>query len=216
MTIYVADLKSFIEPIIQGDLEEGMQNVNLHWNYAFDVGGNEALQTLVFETINQKSSEMGPDPDQDWQWFGVEAMAVTRAEFYGIYGGMFFLGVLLSIVFVFATVLIIYYKQISEGNEDRERFDIMQKVGMTRKEIKKAVNSQVLTVFFLPLLTAGLHLAFAFPLVSKFLALFMVNNVPFLIMVTVASFLVFGLFYILVYRVTSRAYFKIVSDGQRE
>jgi putative ABC transport system permease protein len=129
---------------------------------------------------------------------------------------MFFLGVLLSIVFVLATVLIIYYKQISEGFEDRERFDIMQKVGMTRKEIKKAVNSQVLTVFFLPLLTAGLHLAFAFPFVSKFLALLAVNNVPFLILVTAASFLVFGLFYILVYRVTSRAYFKIVSDGQRE
>ncbi|MDD4096971.1 MAG: ABC transporter permease [Oscillospiraceae bacterium] len=216
MTIYVADLKSFIEPIIQSDLEEGMQNVNLHWNYAFDVGGDAALQTRVFETINQRSSEMGPDPDQDWQWFGVEAMAVTRSEFYGIYGGMFFLGVLLSIVFVFATVLIIYYKQISEGYEDRERFDIMQKVGMTRKEIKKAVNSQVLTVFFLPLLTAGLHLAFAFPLVSKFLELFMVNNVSYLILVTAASFLVFGLFYVLVYRVTSRAYFKIVSDGQRE
>lgn len=216
MTIYVSDLKSFIEPIIQRNSEQGLQGVGLHWCYAFDVGGDAALQTRLYETINQKSEKMQPDPNQDWQWFGVEALAVNRAEFNGMYGGMFFLGVLLSIVFVIATVLIIYYKQVSEGYEDRERFDIMQKVGMTRKEIKKAVNSQVLIVFFLPLLTAGLHLAFAFPFVSKFLKLLGVNDVPFLILVTIASFLVFGLFYILVYRVTSRAYFKIVSDGQRE
>ncbi|NLO63167.1 MAG: ABC transporter permease, partial [Clostridiaceae bacterium] len=216
MTIYVSDLKSFIEPIIQRNSEQGLQGVGLHWCYAFDVGGDAALQTRLYETINQKSEKMQPEPDHNWQWFGVEALAVNRAEFNGMYGGMFFLGVLLSIVFVIATVLIIYYKQVSEGYEDRERFDIMQKVGMTRKEIKKAVNSQVLIVFFLPLLTAGLHLAFAFPFVSKFLKLLGVNDVPFLILVTIASFLVFGLFYILVYRVTSRAYFKIVSDGQRE
>ena len=216
MTIYVSDLKSFIEPIIQSNSDQGVQGVGLHWCYAFDVGGDDALQTRLYETINQKSEKIQPEPDQNWQWFGVEALAVTRAEFYGMFGGMFFLGVLLSIVFVLATVLIIYYKQISEGFEDRERFDIMQKVGMTRKEIKKAVNSQVLTVFFLPLLTAGLHLAFAFPFVSKFLALLEVNNVPFLILVTAASFLVFGLFYTLVYRTTSRAYFNIVSDGERE
>lgn len=216
MTIYVSDLKNFIEPIIQSNSDQGVQGVGLHWCYAFDVGGDDALQTRLYETINQKFEEMQPEPDQNWQWVGVEALAVTRSEFYGMFGGMFFLGVLLSIVFVLATVLIIYYKQISEGFEDRERFDIMQKVGMTRKEIKKAVNSQVLTVFFLPLLTAGLHLAFAFPFVSKFLALLAVNNVPFLILVTAASFLVFGLFYTLVYRTTSRAYFKIVSDGERE
>lgn len=221
MRVYVSDLESFIEPLIQRDLTKEMRNVTLYWHYGFDVVGDEALQIAVYDTIEQKGWEklqdrMESGEEQDWLGFDVEAMAFTRTEFYGIYGGLFFLGVLLSIVFLFATVLIIYYKQISEGYEDRERFDIMQKVGMTKKEIRKIVNSQVLTVFFLPLLTAGLHLAFAFPLVSKFLALFMVSNVPFLILITVCCFLCFGLFYVLVYRATSKAYFNIVSDGQRE
>jgi putative ABC transport system permease protein len=189
----------------------------LQWHYSFNVSGDDALQIRLSEKITEKAQErMTTGPDQDWQWFDVRSSADLRGVFNEMYGGMFFLGILLAIVFMFATVLIIYYKQISEGYEDRERFDIMQKVGMTRKEIKKAVNSQVLTVFFLPLLIAGLHLAFAFPLVSKILALMMIYDIPLLIMVNIASFLVFGLLYILVYRVTSRAYFNIVSDGERE
>jgi len=216
--IFVSDLKSFVETLNQNNLQKGgLYYVNLQWHYAFNVSGDDALQIRLSEKIMEKAQErMTTGPDQDWQWFDVRSMADLRGVFVEMYGGMFFLGILLAIVFMFATVLIIYYKQISEGYEDRERFDIMQKVGMTRKEIKKAVNSQVLTVFFLPLLIAGLHLAFAFPLVSKILALLMIYDIPLLIMVNVASFLVFGLLYILVYRVTSRAYFNIVSDGERE
>ncbi len=210
MYVCVSDLNNFVKQI------QAEERFNLFWNYNYDVGGNDALQTRVYDSLMQKSEAMRNDSNSDRVIILVDSLAVTRAEMYGVYGGMFYLGVLLSIVFVLATVLIIYYKQISEGYEDRERFDIMQKVGMTRKEIKKAVNSQVLIVFFLPLLTAGLHLAFAFPFVSKFLKLLGVNDVPFLILVTVASFLVFGLLYILVYMATSKAYFKIVSDGQRE
>jgi len=210
MFVCVSDLKNFAEQI------QAEKNASLIWYYSFDVGGNDALQTRVYDSFIQKSEAMMQDSNSNVTWIGVNSLAVVRAETYGIYGGMFYLGVLLSIVFVLATVLIIYYKQVSEGYEDRERFDIMQKVGMTRKEIRKAVNSQVLIVFFLPLLTAGLHLAFAFPFVSKFLKLLAVKDVPFLILVTVASFLVFGLLYIFVYRFTSRAYFNIVSDGQRE
>ena len=190
--------------------------IYLFWNYAFDVGGDDALQTRVYEAILRNSESIQKGPIQPWEWFEVESLAEYRTTSYSLYGGMFFLGVLLSIVFLIATVLIIYYKQISEGYEDRERFDIMQKVGMTRKEIKKTVNSQVLIVFFLPLLTAGLHLGFAFPFISKFLKLLGLDNTPFLILVSIVSFLIFGLFYILVYRLTSQAYFKIVSDGKRE
>jgi len=215
--IFVPDLKNFVTPLIQSESDPNRPNVQLAWHYEFDVSDKEAIQAGIYENVMAKINDCLPTgPDQDWQWFSLEPSSVMRAQFYEIYGGMFFLGILLAIVFVFATVLIIYYKQISEGYEDRERFDIMQKVGMTRKEIKKAVNSQVLTVFFLPILTAGLHLAFAFPLVSKLLALFGLNDVPFLIMVTIGCFLVFGLLYIFVYRFTSRAYFNIVSDGQRE
>lgn len=215
--IFVPDLKNFVTPLIQSESDPTRPNVQLSWHYEFNVSDDEKIQAGIYQDVMAKIRDcLTTGPDQDWQWFSLEPATVMRAQFYELYGGMFFLGILLAIVFVFATVLIIYYKQISEGYEDRERFDIMQKVGMTRKEIKKAVNSQVLTVFFLPILTAGLHLVFAFPLVSKLLALFGLNDVPFLIMVTAGCFLVFGLLYIFVYRVTSRAYFNIVSDGQRE
>ena len=140
-----------------------------------------------------------------------EGVARERVGFYGIYGGLFFLGILLGVVFVFAAVLIIYYKQISEGYEDQSRFEIMQKVGMTQKDIKKSINSQVLTVFFLPLITAGVHLAFAFPLVYKLLILFSLTNIKLLIGVTVGCYLIFAFFYMLVYRITSKGYYHIVS-----
>ncbi|HIY27423.1 MAG TPA: ABC transporter permease, partial [Firmicutes bacterium] len=117
---------------------------------------------------------------------------------------------------IFAAVLIMYYKQISEGYEDQSRFEIMQKVGMTKKEIRKSVNSQVLTVFFLPLLVAGVHLAFAFPLIYRLLILFSLTNLHLLILVTVCAYLVFALFYVLVYRITSGAYYHIVSGTSKE
>ncbi len=113
-------------------------------------------------------------------------------------------------------VLIMYYKQVSEGYEDRSRFDIMQKVGMTKREIRKSINSQMLTVFFLPLITAGIHLAFAFPLLSKMLALFNLTNMPLLTLVTLCCYLIFAVFYILVYRITSKAYYTIVSGTKEE
>ena len=119
-------------------------------------------------------------------------------------------------IFLFATVLIMYYKQISEGYEDQARFGILQKVGMTQKEIKKSINSQVLTIFFLPLLMAGVHLAFAFPFIYKMLALFSLTNLKLLILVTVGCYLIFALFYIIIYRVTSRSYYSIVSGAKKE
>lgn len=141
----------------------------------------------------------------------IQGVAGERAGFYGLYGGLFFLGILLGVVFIFAAVLIIYYKQISEGYEDQSRFEIMQKVGMTEKDIKRSINSQVLTVFFLPLVTAGIHLAFAFPMVHKLLLLFSLTNLKLLLTVTVCCYLIFAAFYMLVYRITSKGYYHIVS-----
>ena len=114
-------------------------------------------------------------------------------------------------MFLAAAVLIIYNKQISEGYEDQARFGIMQKVGMTKREIRRSINSQMLTVFFLPLLTAGVHLCFAFPVIYKMLLLFNLTNRNLLITTTAVCFLVFGLLYALVYKITSNAYFSIVS-----
>lgn len=140
-----------------------------------------------------------------------ESYAGNRADFYATYGALFFLAIVLSIVFIFAAVLIIYYKQISEGYEDQNKFAIMQKVGMTKGEIRKSINSQVLTVFFLPLLLAGLHMAFAFPMVQRVLSLFSLTNAQFFMLTTGISFAAFAVLYVIVYRITSKAYYNIVS-----
>ena len=113
-------------------------------------------------------------------------------------------------------MLIIYYKQISEGYEDSARFEIMRKVGMTRREIRRSINSQLLTVFFLPLVGAGLHLIFAFPMIRRLLMLFNLYNVELFVATTGISFLAFALFYTIIYRVTSNAYYGIVSGVREE
>ena len=110
-----------------------------------------------------------------------------------------------------ATVLIIYYKQISEGYEDRERFEIMQKVGMSKNEVKSAIRSQVLTVFFLPLIFAGLHLAVAFPILTKLLAMLNMGNVSLYAGCVVIGFGVFAVLYVIIYMMTAKTYYRIVS-----
>ena len=145
------------------------------------------------------------DSGADWYNMSYKARAANRSDFFSMYGSLFFLGIILSIVFLAAAALIIYYKQLSEGYEDRSRFGIMQKVGMTRGEI---------TVFFAPLLLAGVHLAFAFPFVQKIVRLFGVMNTPLLILTSAVCFLAFALFYVFVYRRTARVYYSIVSTGE--
>ena len=145
----------------------------------------------------------------------IQSREEMREAFYDLYGSLFFLGIMLSIVFLLAAVLIIYYKQISEGYEDHARFEIMQKVGMTKKDIRKSINSQMLTVFFMPLIFAGIHLAFAFPFLSKILVLFAMDNVLLTAIVNLICFAVFGFFYAIVYKITSNSYYTIVS-GRKE
>lgn len=135
----------------------------------------------------------------------------AAGEIYGLYGGLFFLGILLSILFMGAAVIIMYYKQVIEGYDDKERFDIMQKVGMSLGEVKKTINSQVLTVFFIPLLGAGVHMAFAFPIIALMLRVFMISDISLLAIITVGAFIAFALFYIVSYLITSRAYYKVVA-----
>ncbi|MCR4939193.1 MAG: ABC transporter permease [Treponemataceae bacterium] len=139
---------------------------------------------------------------------------VERSDYYTTYGGLFFLGIMLSIVFLFATILIVYYKQISEGFEDQSRFEIMQKVGMTKEKIRKSINSQMLTVFFLPLLMAGLHLVFAFPMIQKVLIIFGLVNLNLLIFTSAISFLLFSVFYVIVYKITTNTYYGIAVSSK--
>lgn len=135
----------------------------------------------------------------------------TRSDFFALYSGLFFLGVLFCIVFVLAAVLIMYYKQVTEGFEDKSRFEILQKVGMTKAEIRSSINSQVLTLFFTPLITAGIHIAFAFPLIVRLLSMFGNMDVGFLALVAVICFLLYSAVYILAYVLTSKSNYRIVS-----
>ncbi len=177
------------------------------------VGTEEQLRIgeAAFDAVYAANGEA---EQEIWSGLGVSSYADSRGDFFSMYGSLFFLGIVLSIVFIAAAALIIYYKQLSEGYEDQSRFGIMQKVGMTAREIKSAVNSQVLTVFFAPLLLAGVHLAFAFPFVQKIIRLFGVQNTPLLIATSIVCFLAFGIFYVFVYRATAKAYYTIVSSAE--
>lgn len=220
MCIFVSDFNEKIEPLKEYKNNKGDPIIQYSWFYAFDLDLDDDTQielekTLSNEMLAIQKQVLSETGNEDF-YIVCEGVSAERAGFYGLYGGLFFLGVLLGIVFIFAAVLIIYYKQVSEGYEDQSRFDIMQKVGMTKKEIRKSINSQILTVFFLPLVTAGIHLAFAFPLIKKLLMLFSLTNTGLLIGVTVACYLIFALFYVIVYRLTSGAYYSIVSGAREE
>lgn len=154
------------------------------------------------------------DSNRNYSYTDVSSRAQNEGDFYGTFGGLFYLGILLSIVFALAAVLIIYYKQISEGYEDSGRFEIMAKVGMTDKEIKSSINSQLLTVFFVPLLLSGLHLAFSLPMIKKILELFGLTNTEQFLLTAGLFFAVFALFYVVVYKLTARAYYGIVSRAK--
>ena len=140
-----------------------------------------------------------------------ESRAESSDGMYGVYGGFLFIGIFLGALFIAATVLIIYYKQIIEGYEDRERFEIMKKVGLSRFEIRASVSSQVLMMFFLPLAVAIVHLIFAFPMVRRILAMLSLTDVTLFLICTVIIVCIFAVCYALIYAVTAKAYYRIVS-----
>ena len=184
------------------------------WNYGFDTGLPAEKQAEISNSLYDANIGMHDDYTEAHgiRTRTIECRTMNEADFFGTYGGLFCLGIILSVEFLFAAVLIIYYKQISEGYEDQSRFGIMQKVGMTKAEIRRSINSQLLTVFYLPLVMAGLHLAFAFPMIRRLLLLFNLNNVGLFALTTVISFVMFGVLYALIYRITGNVYYRIVSD----
>ena len=210
VTLVVADFDKSTETLLAA-AEVGA--VRMQWHYDFDCSDDVDEQEKVTNMISDaaESGELSPEEHESWSYLVYDSRAAERAYFAGAFGGLFFLGILLSAVFICAAVLIIYYKQLSEGYEDAHRFEIMQKVGMTKQEIRRSINSQLLTVFFLPLIFAGLHLSFAFPFIRKILYLFSFYNTSFLIWTTVISFCVFALIYAAVYKKTSNTYYKIVT-----
>lgn len=182
--------------------------IDVHWYYGLDYSGDSEQSALCKDLTDVIAQNISNDNII----FTSECAADSRKSFMALYGGAFYLGVILGTMFLVAAVMIIYYKQLTEGYEDKARFAIMQKVGMTAKEIRKSINSQILTVFFLPLVTAGIHLCFAFPLLEEILSLFNITSHNLLVLVTSVTYLVFALFYIVVYRITSRTYYRIVTD----
>ena len=208
--LVVSDFDSAVEELCKlNALHESGRIVILEWRYQLNPAADYDTQA---EMTNDLSDCLAANHSNGG--YSMLSYAGARDDFYGSFDGLFFLGIMLSIVFIIAAVLIIYYKQISEGYEDQSRFEIMQKVGMTKKDIRKSINSQMLTVFFLPLLFAIVHLGFAFPIINKLLLLFGLDNLGLLLLTTAISALVFALFYIIVYRVTSNAYYSIVSGAK--
>ena len=188
----------------------------LESSYLFDTDLSDKQQIELAQEIHKQIIELDSSDNSQYYSYSIECKAQERDEFYGTFGGIFFLGIFLSIIFLSATVLIIYYKQITEGYEDEARFEIMRKVGMTAQDIRNSINSQMLTVFFLPLAIAAIHTAFAFSIVQKLLAIFNLYNTTLSLMVTLVTIVIFGIFYGIVYKITSNAYYTIVSGNKNE
>lgn len=209
--IFVNDYDNFVEQFAGITSTNGVSVETSHYVTGFDLDCDNDKQITILNAVDEKINDSNVLPQS--ASLTTDGAAYSRDMFLGLYGGLFFLGILLGIVFIFAAVLIMYYKQISEGYEDKARFDIMQKVGMTDREIKKSINSQVLTVFFAPLIAAGIHLAFNFPLINRTITLLGFTNPALLIGTTIGCFLIFALFYIIVYSITSKSYYSIIRSS---
>ena len=152
-----------------------------------------------------------PEYDDEGYFYSLDTYWDTWSNVVGMYGALLFLGIILGLVCLFATALIIYYKQISEGYEDRERYQIMQKVGMSHQEVKRTIRTQILMVFFLPLVFAGIHTAFAFPILNRLMQVMMLASTRLYIICMLITYLIFTLVYILIYTRTAKTYYKIVN-----
>lgn len=172
-----------------------------------DIDGDSEQKKECFENIK---TALGPE--QAKARILIDSRQSSLDEFYQIYGGFLFLGLFLGILFLMITVLIIFYKQISEGYDDKERFSIMEKVGMSNDEVKATIRSQVRTVFFLPILMAAIHVGMAFPMIKRLLSLFGLSNTALFTGCMAGTILVFTLIYLLVFLKTSKTYYKIVGE----
>ena len=175
--------------------------------------------TYAFDTAlpDEETSALGSRLAKAMQDEGIDIYRKVReddrADYEGLTAGFLFLGIMLSAAFLCAAVLSMYYKQITEGYEDQARFDVMRKVGLSLRMIRQSINSQILTVFFLPLIVAGVHLAFAFPMLTKLLTVFGLFNTRLFVTTVLVSYGAFSLLYVLVYLITSRTYYRIVSGA---
>lgn len=167
----------------------------------------ESLRTSLI-----RLDESFENTEERYSWYYSESKSDNRQDVMALYGGFLFLGIFLGSLFMMATVLIIYYKQITEGFQDKKRFEILQKVGMDKREIKQTINDQVLMVFFLPLLTAIIHTCFAYPMVKKILSAIALGSVQQYFLCASITTICFALIYAVIYKFTAHAYIKIVEE----
>lgn len=182
--------------------------VGTSWSCDMDFHLSEEEQITVGHRIDEALAASQADSAGVW----VEIREEQRPGMEALYGAVLFFGIFVGLLFLMGTVMIIYYKQVSEGYDDRERFQIMQKVGMSRREVKKCIHSQVLTVFFLPLVTAMIHTVVAFPFMTKIMRLLNFSNVHAFMIATGITIAVFAVVYVIVYAVTARTYYNIVEE----
>ena len=181
------------------------------YSYDFDVAGGDPEDIAALREALGTVDFSGPGVEYEALLF--EDSATSRQSFMELYGGLFFLGLFLGVLFLLGTALIIYYKQVSEGYDDARRFNIMQKVGMSHKEVKQSIHSQILLVFFLPLVMAVLHLAFAFPMLEKILLVMGLANTQLILLSTLGCVAVFAVAYLIIYALTARTYYNIVETA---
>lgn len=179
----------------------------IHTSYDFNLSKSEGM------SVKEATDALIANYPGDTTYMMVDTQEGNYEDLLSLYASFLFIGIFLSFLFIMATVLIMYYKQITEGYEDKKRFEIMQKVGLDKREVKKTINSQVLTVFFLPLVVAAIHIVFAFPMIEKMLRLLYLDNTNLYIMTTVICFGVFALVYVLIYFLTSKVYYGIVRNA---
>lgn len=189
----------------------------------YDIDGTTAEKTACADAVNeaiQAANEKAGLNEEDTVTNGLtsrymESRSANENEFYSLYGGLFFLGVFLGIMFLMVTVMIIFYKQISEGYDDKQRYEIMEKVGMSNEEVKTSIQSQIRMVFFLPIVTAAIHVAAAFPMINRLLMLLNLTNTRLFVICLIITILIFTLIYYIVFKLTSRSYYKIVGNQVR-
>ena len=210
--LVVQDMNRFWENF-DASLWSSKNQIDFFWEYDMNLTEDFDRQLAVGEVVKERLEKIKKTVGNQTLTYSVRVE--KAADLKGLSGGLMFLAIVISAVFVFVATLIMYYKQISEGYEDQRQFSIMRKLGMTKREIKKSIHSQMLTVFCFPLAAAGVHLVFALPAIYQLMRDFILDNKPLLIKTTAVSYFLFAVVYSLVYLLTTKAYFDIVNrQGQ--
>ena len=210
--LLVSDYNYLVVPNLQNFLEQYQDSaVYTQFYGGMDVTASQEEQLKLTDDFDAYVNNFSHNlKSEDAMVYNGTTKTDAIAEMNALFGGILFIGIFLSIIFMVGTVLVIYYKQISEGYEDRERFVILQKVGLDQKQIKQTINKQVLTVFFLPVIFAFLHLAFAYHMLSLILKVIGVVDTAMMLSVTLSICGIFALIYVLIFMITSRSYRRIV------